>query len=227
MPKRILVMKNNLSKTRSVSASKATDIKKDLLTAAAGRKKSGTNLTVGNGTVNTADKRLEEIEEQIMSEHNSIVDEQVDRWNKNQEQRKKDLEKLKEKMDKIDIRPTGMYILAKPFEANPFARMIKTDSGVIVPEFDNSYKSMDTGDIEEMQKFSTFAQVMEVGPMCRYVKKDDIIFYSRSSAQPIPFYGLGFELVPESAATAIINDADALEERYKILYEKFKDYGLK
>lgn len=220
-------MKTNLSKTKLSSASKATNIKKDLLTSAAGRKKSGTNPTVGNGTVNTAEKRFEEIEEQIMSEHNSIVNEQIERWNENKKQREEDLKLLKEKMDKIDIRPTGMYILVKPFDVNPFARLVKTESGVIVPEFDNSYKSMDTGDIEEMQRFSTFAQVMEVGPMCRYVRKDDVVFYSRSSAQPIPFYGLGFELVPESATTAIINDAEILEERYKVLYEKFKDYGMK
>lgn len=206
--------KNNVRK--GVASRKATDVMQQI--SKEGIVENGRMSTVADGSVRTvSDEAFDNYEEQLIADHNSATESQIESWNKKMEETASNAEKIKEMVKDIDIRPWGIYVLVKPFDANPFTRMRKLDNGFIVPEFDNHYKSQDTGDIEEMQRFSIFAMVVEVSPDSKGIKKGDIIMYNRHEGIPIPFYGQGFEVVANTHIKCVIGNHDDLERRWEEL----------
>lgn len=204
-----------MRKGNSRSADLASNIKGQMdVKSLKGKKKNSINPTVANGVV-SSDADFDSFEERLLAERNSVVEEQIEKWDEKAEKAKAELKKMKELMGEIGIRPSGNYVIVKPFETNPFSKMKVLDNGFIVPEFDPHYKSNDTGDIEEMQQFSVFAVVIETSPFNRFVKQGDVVFYNKHESIPIPFYNQGFEAVNETHIKAIIANEAKLEERYK------------
>jgi hypothetical protein len=148
----------------------------------------------------------------------------VEAESKRQEQYFTDLEKFsKEVNDKaktIEIMPIGNYLLVKPFAENPFQRIVKTESGLILdtggmrPEFKNT----DSGEFQEEEQFVKVGVVQEVGPDCRYVRPTDVVMYPDGRALPVPFYKQGLITFNETAVMAVINEH--LTERFNEYKEK-------
>lgn len=122
---------------------------------------------------------------------------------------------ISEKMDSMEIVPVGAYVLVRPYKKNPF-EMLEIQDGILVPTHDNLFKSPDTGEIEEEYNFSVQADVIEVGPACKYVKEGDIVYYRRAQGIPIPFFKQGFEVVSENQIQVVINTN---------VKERFEKYG--
>lgn len=177
---------------------------------------SGEMLTVGSGDMHKVDD-FDTYEEAIMSEHNEKVEEQIEEWTRKQKEVAESIDAIKNQFDNIGIKPHGCYILVKPFSNNPFTRLKKLDNGFVVPEFDPHYKSQDTGEIEEMQRMSIFAIVMETSPTTKTVKKGDIVMYNRHEGVPIPFYNQGLEVIAEQHIKCIVADESELNNRYESL----------
>lgn len=114
-------------------------------------------------------------------------------------------EKIKEERPNLEIMPLGTYVLVRPYSVNPY-NQIKTDSGLVIPAFDGTFNNPDTGTIDQEDQFSRQGTVLEVGPLVKFVKEGDDVFYRCAQAVPIPFFQQGFEVVPENCIQCVVNE---------------------
>lgn len=138
--------------------------------------------------------------------HNDAIDVKTKALN---DKIKSDLEKAKEvteKMQTMEIMPCGNYVLVRPYNKNPYEKIEVTDSGLIIPEVDGTFKNPDTGEEDMRENFSCQGTVLEVGPLVKWIKEGDDVFYRRGQAVPIPFFHQGFEVVPETCVQCVINE---------------------
>jgi hypothetical protein len=122
-------------------------------------------------------------------------------------------------MNGVEIMPMYGYALIKPFEQNPFQKIKTTKSGLITDlgGFAPTYKSNETGEIEEEQQFIKVGTVIEVGHKCEFLKPGDIVFYTIASECMVPFYKLGFVVVNENRIMAVVNEK-LTERRNELKY---------
>lgn len=113
---------------------------------------------------------------------------------------------IKEKMKNMEIVPNGEYLLVQPYEDNPYQTLEINQSGLVIPNWDGSFKNPDTGEQDKEQSFIKVANVIEVGPKVKYVQAGDDIYYTRASELPVPFFHKGFAIVPETRVMVIINE---------------------
>lgn len=155
------------------------------------------------------------LEQEAISQFNDAVDREA----KRQSEYFTDLDKYSEQVNanakNIEIMPVGFNILLKPFKENPFQRIVKTDSGIILetggmkPVFENT----DAGEYQEEEQAILVGVVQEVGPDCKYVKAGDVVMYPNGRAIPVPFYRQGLYIINETAVIVTINEG--LTERFK------------
>lgn len=124
-------------------------------------------------------------------------------------------EKFNEEFDKMEIKAIYNYVLVKPYSQNPFQRIMKTDSGIILDTggYAPTYKSNETGEYEEEKSMIHVGEVVDAGPECKYVKDGDVIYWTVVSEVPVPFFKQGLVLVNETRALVVINSG--LTERFK------------
>lgn len=146
-------------------------------------------------------------EEQL--KFNTAVDEYVDKFEKHNKALEDYAKNLSEDMDGLEIMPMFSYALIKPFETNPFQQIkvsknsgIITDLGGLTP----TYKSNETGEIEEEQQYIKVGTVIEVGHRCEFLKEGDIVFYTIASECMVPFFKQGFVVVAEQRIMAVVNE---------------------
>ena len=138
---------------------------------------------------------------------NTAVDELEDKFSKHNQVLEDYAKSLSDDMNGLEIMPMYGYALIKPFEQNPFQKIKTTKSGLITDlgGFTPTYKSNETGEIEEEQQFIKVGTVIEVGHKCEFLKPGDIVFYTIASECMVPFYKLGFVVVNEKRIRAGIN----------------------
>ena len=138
---------------------------------------------------------------------NTQVDELVDKFAKHSEALEQYAKDLSEDMNGVEIMPMGSYVLVEPFKQNPFQKIQTTKSGIITDlgGYTPTYKSHETGEIEEEQLFIKVGTVIEVGPECKFLKVGDVVFYTVASEIMIPFYKFGWVTVNESRIMAVVN----------------------
>lgn len=111
-------------------------------------------------------------------------------------------------MENIEIMPLASYVLISPFRENPFQKItveasgLITDLGGLAP----SYKSQETGSMEEEKQYVKVGAVVETGPDCRFLKTGDIVIYNIASEVAVPFFKFGFVTVNEQRIIAVINE---------------------
>ena len=155
------------------------------------------------------------IEKRNVERFNDQVDQYVERFEKHSTNLKEFSERINNNVENIEIMPIGNYVLVKPFEENPFQRIVRdSKSGLILdlggqrPE----YKNTDNGEIEQEESFIKVGVIQEVGYKCEAAIPGDTIFYTKPSSVPVPFYKQGLELVNETRILAIVNES--LTERF-------------
>lgn len=121
-----------------------------------------------------------------------------------------------EKMNSMEIVPINNYVLVRPYKKNPFEKL-EEKGGIIIPVADGSFMNPDTGEQDNEYNFSVQADVIEVGPACKYVKEGDVVYYRRACGVPIPFFRQGFEVVAENQIQVVINEG--LKARFAKLKE--------
>lgn len=200
-------------KTTGKTLTKATDLRQQISKDGIVTD-SGEMRTIGGGNMKAVGDEFDKYEDAIMAEHNSKVDEQIEEWTRKAKETADAINSIKDQFDNVGIRPFGGYILVRPFSNNPFTRLKKLDNGFVIPEFNPKYRSEDTGEIEEMERVSIFAIVMETSPEVPNIKKGDIVMYNRHEGVPIPFYNQGFEVVYKTHVRCVIADDNELKERF-------------
>ncbi len=138
---------------------------------------------------------------------NEQVDTFTKRFDEHSKQMEEFAEKVSDKLNGLEIMPVYAYILVEPFKENPFQRIKKTDSGLLITNgFAPQYKSEEDGKWHEEESFVTVASVVEVGPTCEFVKPGDLIMYPTKADITVPFYNTGFRLVHEQRVMCVINE---------------------
>ena len=154
------------------------------------------------------------IRERKINKHNDMVDKYVEKLNEHSAKVEDYAEQIAENIEKIEIMPINNYVLVKQFEENPFQRVVKqgniiTDIGGLHPQ----YKNTDNGQIEEEEQFIKVGVIQEVGPECKWCKEGDIVFATKPSLVPLPFFKQNLYYLCETRVMAIVNEG--LTERFK------------
>ena len=157
--------------------------------------------------------------EDVVNKRNTEkFNEQVDKWSERFEEHSTNIKEFADRINReqnIEIMPIGNYILLKPFNENPFQRIVRdSKSGLIIDTggFSPEYKNTDNGDIEEEEQFIKVGVVQEVGPECRWIKPNDVVFATKVSLVPVPFYKQNLQLLCENRVLAVVNEN--LTERF-------------
>lgn len=119
---------------------------------------------------------------------------------------------LEAKLETTELIPFGNKIILMPYPTNPYRRVLQ---GSIIVEYDGGFKNPDSGEWERQKTFVGCAQVIEVGPECKYLKIGDDVFYDTRTVYPVPFYSMGYVLTGESQILCVMNEK--LKERFNML----------
>lgn len=172
------------------------------------------DMMFGGDTFSFANaKGLDELSREAAVEmHNKTIDAYTEGLEKRLKDDLKRAEEITEKMENMEIMPSGLYILCKPYAKNPYQKIEVTDSGLIIPEYTGAFKNPDTGEEDTEEQLTVVASVLEVGPLVKYVKSGDDIYYRKHQGVPVPFFRQGLEVVAETQVQVIINSG--LKERF-------------
>lgn len=101
-------------------------------------------------------------------------------------------------MDDVEIVPTNANVLVQPYIRNPYRYIETTASGLIVGvESSKTYKSNETGEIEQNNEVIKCGNVLAVGPACKNVNVGDDVYYTTYSEAKLPFRKKGYVIVGE------------------------------
>ena len=182
------------------------------------------NVIAGESTsrITTLDGKTADdvIRERNINNFNEQVDMYVDKLNEHALNLEKHAENLADRIEEIEIMPIGNYVLVKEFNENPFQRIVRSDSGLIIDLGGQKpqYKNTDNGQIEEEENIIKVAVIQQVGPECKWCKEGDTVMYTVMSSVPIPFYKQGLKLVNEPRILVVINEG--LEKRFNEIKNK-------
>jgi ribosomal protein S19 len=139
---------------------------------------------------------------------NTTVDEYVDKFDKHNKALEEYANEISNDLNGLEIMPMFGYVLIKPFDNNPFQQVKTTKSGIITDlgGFAPTYKSNETGEIEEEKQFIRVGTVIETGHKCEFVKEGDVVFYTIASECMVPFFKQGFVVVNETRIIAVVNE---------------------
>ena len=102
-------------------------------------------------------------------------------------------------LDEVDLCPCNATLIVEPYSVNPYRRIDTTASGLIIGiESDKTYKSNETGEIEQNTEVIKCGKVIAKGPDCKNVEIGDDVFYTTYSSTPIPFRKLGYIAISET-----------------------------
>lgn len=154
----------------------------------------------------TRERAIEVFNEEFDKKKN-VVQEQIER-------ELEEAQRMTEKMDSMEIVPLGTYVLVRPYANNPFEKLVE-EGGILIAKPNGEFDNPDTGEKDTEYNLSVQADVIEVGPACKYVKEGDIVYYRRACGVPIPFFRQGFEVVAEQQIHVVINEG--IKERFNKL----------
>ena len=101
-------------------------------------------------------------------------------------------------MSDVDIIPVNNNVLIQPYIQNPYRYIETTASGLIVGvESSKTYKSNETGEIEQNNEVIKCGKVLAVGPACKNVNVGDDVYYTTYSEAKLPFRKKGYVIVGE------------------------------
>lgn len=101
--------------------------------------------------------------------------------------------------DEVELIPCNMNVIIKPYPVNPYRKIDTTSSGIIVGvESDKTYKSNETGEIEQNLQILHCGRVVAKGSKCENVEIGDDVYYTTYSMVPLPFRKMGYVVVGEN-----------------------------
>lgn len=117
-------------------------------------------------------------------------------------------QKFNENLNGMEIKAIGNYAIISTFTENPFQRIKKSDSGIILDTggYAPIVKSNETGEYIEEEQFIHVGSIVDAGPECKWVKDGDVVMWTKPSEVPIPFYRQPFVLVNENRFLCVINE---------------------
>lgn len=151
-------------------------------------------------------------DEKTKREQSSKIEQDIndvkEKYEKHLAQLEEDTKQIQGDFQKLEIMPLTSYVLIKPFESNPFQKINKLDSGLIIDSggIAPSFKSQETGDMIDANQYIKVGLVTEVGTECKFLKPGDVVFYNIASEVQVPFFKFGFVIVAEQRILAVVNE---------------------
>lgn len=100
--------------------------------------------------------------------------------------------------NEVELIPCNVGVIVKPYDENPYRKIEKTESGLIIGvQSSQRYQSNESGEIEENDEYVTCAKVIAVGPFCKNVKVGEDVYVIKHILKPIPFRKQGFYEIDE------------------------------
>ena len=168
-----------------------------------GLESEGTRMNMANT------QSIEEmIEREKAAKFNDQVEEYIEKFDKHANILKEYAESFNENMNSIEIKPMFARILVKPFNQNPFQKIKRSDSGLIIDMggMAPTYKNSDTGEWEEEKQFIVTGTVVDCGPDVKYLNQGDVVFYRVDTSVPVPFFKQGLVSLAENQIIAVVNE---------------------
>ena len=110
---------------------------------------------------------------------------------------------------KTEIMPIYTNIMIKLYSKNPYDKIF-SDEGLLLG--DGEFENSDSGEKEKLDLSIKCAEVIEVGPDCKYIKKGDDVYINDAGIRPVPFMRSGFFLTHEQNVLAVMSND--LNERF-------------
>jgi co-chaperonin GroES (HSP10) len=127
-------------------------------------------------------KVLNEFEQMLNDTANTIVENNMDGVN----------------TEDVEVVPINTNVLIQPYIQNPYRYIETTASGLIVGvESSKTYKSNETGEIQQNTEVIKCGKVLAVGPLCKNVEVGDDVYYTTYSEAKLPFRKKGYVIVGE------------------------------
>lgn len=158
----------------------------------------------------------QEMKSRATDKYNEALEEKNNEIDRKLKEKETLLNNILDEKSGMELMPICKHILCVPFEENPFQKMVKSDSGLIIDTgFAPITKNTDIGELEDQVNIMRVATVMSVGPEVVYVKEGDIVYYLVNAEVPIPFFKQGFVMVHETNIKAVVNAG--LTERFNTI----------
>jgi hypothetical protein len=160
----------------------------------------------------SADKILKR---ETQSKFNAQVDDYIQKFDTHAERLNEYDKNFKDSLPNMEIKAINNNMLVKPFNENPFQRITVSDSGIITDLGGQApiYKSNETGEYEEEESYMHVGEVVDAGPECKWIKDGDVVYFTKASEVPVPFFKQGLVMINETRVTAVINEG--LTARFK------------
>lgn len=146
---------------------------------------------------------------------NEATKDAANSFSKNIDKELEHSKQVKEKATNLEILPTNGNILVRMYNKNPWDQVKTTESGLIIPVYDGTYISHETGEKETARMAVGYAEVIATGPEVKYVKPGDDIIFINGTQRPTPFLGQALWVVSQNNVLVIINEE--LTERFSSL----------
>ncbi len=151
-------------------------------------------------------------DEKTKREKSSKIEQDIndvkEKYEKHLTQLEEDTKQIQGDFQKLEIMPLTSYVLIKPFASNPFQKIRKSESGLIIDSggIAPSFQSQETGDMIDANQYVKVGLVTEVGAECKFLKPGDAVFYNIASEVQVPFFKFGFVIVAEQRILAVVNE---------------------
>ena len=149
---------------------------------------------------------------------NSSTDKATKSFQENIDKEIEHSKKVKEAAVNLEILPTNGNVLVRMYDKNPWEQIKVTESGLVLPVYDGSYVSKETGEREYEDLAIKFAEVIGVGPDVKYISVGDDIVFRNHTQLPVPFLGQSLWVVSQNNILVVINED--LAARFSKLKEK-------
>ena len=172
------------------------------------------DLVMGGSAVSMigAEKLSEEERRSAIKTFNETTKEASESFCKNIDKELKRSKQVKEQATNLEILPTNGNILVRMYNKNPWDQIKTTESGLIIPVYDGTYISHETGEKEVARMAVAYAEVVAVGPEVKYVRPGDDIIFINGTQRPTPFLGQALWVVSQNNVLVVINEE--LTERF-------------
>lgn len=117
---------------------------------------------------------------------------------------------IQERLEGLQVVPNANRIIIMPYPENPYVQVM-TESGIYL-DHSGGFDNPDSGTRDTLQEVIKCAKVIEVGPDCKRVQKEDDVYYDSRTVYPLPFMSLGYMVTTEVQLLAVINND--LKERW-------------
>ena len=174
------------------------------------------DLTFGGSGISMSEVNVSELErEAARKSFNEATDKASKAFQESIDRELEAAKKIKEETVNLEIYPTNGNVLVRLYDKNPWEQIKTTEFGLIIPVYDGSYKSKETGEKETEDMIISFGEVLEIGPEVKYVKPGDDIIFRNHTQLPAPFLGQSLWIVSQNNVLVVINEN--LRERFSKL----------